>query len=331
MSQKLVRPEGLVNPETFYISASLFKNITDTSPQPFYGSLVDLVGKEHRISESKSDARLYAVGTFFNGSSRTKKGVKLAQIALFDFDDIPESNFWAMKDRLGKLAYLLHSTFSHGLKHGFIRARLILVLSRDVTADEYSIVTKRFAREIFDQFSIKVDVGSFSPEHLFFGASVPRSRSGQAFYFMNQGYSLNVDLAVASSQKSSRQINESLSSYSGDYTSLSAICRNCTPYNNIFFDLKSSVSLGHRERLRAGQLLRALDLPLEEAVEFFSTQKNFDRHITEKQLRSINGYPPLCSKLADDFGLCDGSCANIQSLKRKSPLFFANNLKRRSV
>jgi hypothetical protein len=86
------------------------------------------------------------------GKQRSANHVTAGKVVKLDLDSIIEPELKALIDKLKvlKLAYALHTTFSHGDKPN-IRARLLMVLDRDLSPHEYKAAVLALSREFLGQ------------------------------------------------------------------------------------------------------------------------------------------------------------------------------------
>lgn len=320
--------QSTVNPATHIVQYSVYANKYDKYPATKRGTLLELVGQDHVIRENKeSDVGIYSVGIIEQRKNRCKKNVQGVEVLLVDIDGVNSELFEDALRRMHFLAYVTHSTFRHGLIRGQVRARIVFPLSRVASGSEYEAVAKTIIGDL-ESIGVSVDYGSSDPQHLFYQATVYAGRISDKFYMTNIGLPIDVDWAIARNAHSAKRHKYYVSQiYEGNSRSVADICDKCLVYGDLFLRLGQGIDLNNRERVRAGQLLKALDVPLDQAIQYFSRLSNFRPRITESNLKSLKGFPPSCRSLARDLGRCDGNCLNRQRLRRESPLFFARDLK----
>lgn len=156
------------------------KSINWTNSELLWSELVSRLSVVHRTSETMSEYQsmpkgkrdvLKDVGGFVGGklknNRRTIENVEERSIVTLDMDSIPAGvDIWSIVETLFDFAACLYSTHSHTPAAN--RLRLVMPLSRPVTADEYGAIARRIAQEIGIDYC---DDTTFDPCRLMYWAS----------------------------------------------------------------------------------------------------------------------------------------------------------------
>ncbi len=106
------------------------------------------------------------VGGYLRGGKRSPANVAYRQLLTLDLDFAP-ADFWEMFTMLNEVEALVHATHKHSNKKP--RLRLLVPLSREVSPDEYSAISRAFAGEVgidyFDSTTFEVNRLMFWPSH----------------------------------------------------------------------------------------------------------------------------------------------------------------------
>ena len=129
------------------------------------------------------------VGGTLQGGRRKAEAVKWRQLISLDADHAPK-NFWSGVELLADYAMAVYSTHKHVPEAP--RLRLMIPLSRPVTADEYQAVSRRIAADLgIDNF----DDTTFEPSRLMYWPST--SSDGEFFFQAIDEPWLNPDTVLA--------------------------------------------------------------------------------------------------------------------------------------
>ena len=149
--------------------------------------------KQFMAANKNEQGRIKDVGGFVGGSllngKRKKEAVKYRQLLTLDID-FSHENFWWDFTMLYGCAAFIHST--HKSSPDKPRHRLIIPLSREVSAEEYEPIARRIASdmniELFDQSTYEVN-------RLMFWPSI--SCDATFYYEIQDGPFLNPDEVLA--------------------------------------------------------------------------------------------------------------------------------------
>jgi putative DNA primase/helicase len=130
------------------------------------------------------------VGGYLNGGKRSPSSVAHRQVVTLDVD-FAHLDFWEDFKMLYNVAAVIHGTHKHS--EADPRYRLILLLDREVSADEYAAISRKLAGSLgIDLF----DNTTFETNRLMFWPSTP---TGEKYYFeQQQGPALSADDVLAS-------------------------------------------------------------------------------------------------------------------------------------
>ncbi len=144
------------------------------------------VPKEHAI---KLDVPGFALATFKDDRRSLANVEKVYAVGL----DLDEDVRWGeVRDRFSRSASFVHSTWSSTLTEP--RARVFLLLSRPVNADEYRKVYASVAG-VAEGGGLVVDRAASDPSRLWF---LPATKRGAPFVsYIGDGAPVNVDAAIA--------------------------------------------------------------------------------------------------------------------------------------
>lgn len=155
-----------------------------------WSALADRLREPVRTGESQADydqmskerkATLKDVGGYVGGAllsgRRTAESLRLRQLIVLDIDYGQRDAILGVLDPdwgVGSFAWILHSTRSDRFEQGTDRMRLLIPLSRAVTADEYPAVARRIAGDIgIEAF----DETTFEPHRLMYWPSVSHDQT----------------------------------------------------------------------------------------------------------------------------------------------------------
>lgn len=131
------------------------------------------------------------VGGALDGGRRTAGSVRSRSLVTLDIDSGSASAPDIIADMLGGTAWALYSTHSHTAASP--RFRLVVPLSRDVTADEYVPIARRVA----DWAGIGMfDPSTYEPSRLMYWPSCPKD--GEFVFRSGDGAPLDADKALGS-------------------------------------------------------------------------------------------------------------------------------------
>lgn len=114
----------------------------------------------------------------------------------FDLDDIPTADFARVVEKLKAqgIAYILYTTFKHGVKEGLVRARLLLFGDRLADPEEFERVSRFVGLEL-------LDCTYDASEHLAYQLAgvwvCPESRKKKAWSKVSRGWLIDTDAALA--------------------------------------------------------------------------------------------------------------------------------------
>lgn len=130
------------------------------------------------------------VGGTLKGGRRISTNVGWRQVITLDAD-FARADFLTLTDLvLGDCAYLIYSTHKH--RPGKMRVRLVIVLSRPVTPDEYQAIARRIAADIgIDLF----DDTTYQPQRLMYWPST--AANGEFIFDYNDSPWLDADAVLA--------------------------------------------------------------------------------------------------------------------------------------
>ncbi len=146
-----------------------------------------------KVYGTKFDIPGFAVATF-RDDRRSLANVEQVYAVGLDLDERVE---WAeIRDRFSRTTSFIHSTWSSTLNEP--RARVFLLLSRPVNADEYRLVYASVAKMAEDG-GLVVDRQASDPSRLWF---LPATKNGATFVsYAAAGTPVNVDAAIAAAPK----------------------------------------------------------------------------------------------------------------------------------
>lgn len=135
------------------------------------------------------------VGGALVGGRRTAAALRMRQLVVLDIDYGRRDTVLSVLDPMygvGRYAWVLHSTRSDRFEQGVDRMRLLVPLSRAVTADEYPALARRIAGDIgIEAF----DESTFEPHRLMYWPSISQD---QAYWIVgNDQPWLDVDETLA--------------------------------------------------------------------------------------------------------------------------------------
>lgn len=138
--------------------------------------------EEYKKASKEEQSRLKDVGGFVGGwltdGIRKSANVELRSMLTLDLDYADESSWERFTATFPHVRAMCYSTHSHTPQKP--RLRLIIPLSRDVSADEYEPIARRVAERVgMDAF----DDTTYQPARLFFWPSTPKDGE---FYFRRQ-------------------------------------------------------------------------------------------------------------------------------------------------
>lgn len=128
------------------------------------------------------------VGGWLKGGIRKNGNVLFRTVGLLDADHVPAGFDFcgAVREVFGDLTYFIYSTHSHTPDNP--RYRLVLLLSREVSEDEYPAMLRMVAKQIgMDYF----DDSTYQSNRMMYWASCPSN--GEFVFDDNVGQSLDVD------------------------------------------------------------------------------------------------------------------------------------------
>lgn len=132
------------------------------------------------------------VGGWLKGGIRKNGNVLFRTVGLLDADHVPAGFDFcgAVREVFGDLTYFIYSTHSHTPENQ--RYRLVFLLSREVSEDEYPALMRMVAKQIgMDYF----DDSTYQSNRMMYWASCPSN--GEFVFEENQGQPLDVDKYMA--------------------------------------------------------------------------------------------------------------------------------------
>ena len=169
-----------------------------------WADLVKRLGKCKRTSESVTEYKSmnkaqkgrakdvggFVGGTVRDGGHRKAESITARSLVTLDIDYGEKGTVGLVQDLLYGTAWCLYSTHSHTPEKP--RYRVIIPLSREVSAEEYIPIARRVADDIgIDLF----DSSTYEPSRLMYWPSCPRD--GEFVYEVGEGDPLDVDKVLA--------------------------------------------------------------------------------------------------------------------------------------
>lgn len=156
----------------------------------------------HKQADTKGGR--YFVGGYFQGTRRKEGELVAMTLLTIDIDKNP-NNIDVIGEALHthlNNAFCAYTTFSHG-KDDLSSLRVVIPLSREVTADEYRLLSRNYVDE---EMPIDVDECSFKPNQAMFMPTCPDP--WDAWATQEEGSFLDVDKYLAMGAKTVNEINE---------------------------------------------------------------------------------------------------------------------------
>jgi P4 family phage/plasmid primase-like protien len=178
------------------VTGVYFDSEKDNSPKPFQCSLLELIGDEHDISESKEGTRCFSFATYLPHTLRGNENVVRVNDLGLDFDHLSRSTFERLWNNLIALGcgFVMYTTFRH-LKEGpdDWRVRVIIPTSRLMLPNEYPDVRAETLRML----DVAADETAKDLARIWFLPICPPERAKWAFIHYQDGPALPVDSALA--------------------------------------------------------------------------------------------------------------------------------------
>ncbi len=99
---------------------------------------------EHIITESKASVPVFIPGAIKAGGHRCTDDVEFLTALVLDYDGLSEDELKKITEYLKEISLNVFSTHRHQLVSGVLRVRIVIVLSRNVTAQEYNTQQQKF-------------------------------------------------------------------------------------------------------------------------------------------------------------------------------------------
>ncbi|WP_164002313.1 DNA primase family protein [Pyxidicoccus caerfyrddinensis] len=185
-----VYPLGTVSMATLVVRGVQFISEKDNQPKPFTGPLLELVGRQHEVRESKLGMRCFSLVDYRPGTTRKNENIVQVNLIALDFDHLNARQTSALLEALAGRAYLLYSSHGH-LAEGYDdnRFRAILVPTRPLQPKEYPVVWQELVRDL----GIPADEAAKDVARIWFSPSCPAERRSSAIYFIRDGAPVDVD------------------------------------------------------------------------------------------------------------------------------------------
>ena len=126
---------------------------------------------KHTQSDRKGGK--FFVGGYFSGTERKEDQMIARTLLTIDCDaiDVPIDELEGRLIWLIDFAFAAYSTYSH--KTNQPRIRLVAPLSREVSPDEYRILSRSFGEKFSEWFSLELDPCSYKPNQVMYMPSCP--------------------------------------------------------------------------------------------------------------------------------------------------------------
>lgn len=165
-------------------------------PEPWEGTVPDLVGREHVVRSHKKGTPAWSPVTYRSGSVRGKRGIIEASALVLDFDHLADGSVDEVMRRLQARgwAFLATTSFSHRAEGANDNCfRLVVAVSRPILPDEYEAVWLAADRAL-GGFA---DRNARDISRIWYVASCPPDRGSLAWVRSGDGRPLDVVNAIA--------------------------------------------------------------------------------------------------------------------------------------
>lgn len=186
------------------LSAVLFKDERARVPEPWEGRVLDLVGRRHRLTETKKGTAAFSAVTYAPGTTRGKRNVVHATALVLDYDHLTTEAAESVRRRLEQRgwAWVAYSSFSHQAEGSDDCCfRVVVLVSRPVLPDEYESVWVAANAALGNL----ADRNARDISRVWFIAACPPERAADAWLEHRDGRPLDVDGAVAADRQGRRR------------------------------------------------------------------------------------------------------------------------------
>lgn len=175
------------------VASSRFASLDQATPELWEGPATALFASTHAVVADKRSAPAFSPVIYTPGAPRHRDQALAVSALVIDFDHVPAERAEATRQRIRGFASLIYTTWSHGAQgEDDCCFRAILFLSRPLRLDE----TPALLSLVHEQLDGSDPTGR-DLHRIYLNPSCPRERLALARIEPNNGWLLDVDLALA--------------------------------------------------------------------------------------------------------------------------------------
>lgn len=173
--------------------ATELQSVPERREYATFAELVALIGAPRTVA-SKRGIPMFSPAEWTPGERKTKTNVERVHFGVLDLDDLTEDELASVLAPL-EHPYLLASSWSHGVKPGLFRARLVVPFTRAVEVREWPAFHAAFARVVGRGLA---DPACKDPNRCFWVPAHPENPPAEPIYVVShEGEPLDVDTMLA--------------------------------------------------------------------------------------------------------------------------------------